>query len=237
MVNQTMPKQAMVNLKTKRGGRMGFPAHRPTMILLAFVIVAFGFGPFLQETARAQSSTLYYFTVKKGQLDPSNSGDTYLKELETTHGDPNDDRVVQPLSFELDIYGITSGSFGLGVGLEALGYTKTYFFPDGEVVHMGVKGMHFTLKTFLRYGAFLPFLGLGIGNYYVNLSQSSGLSIRESPEEVYNARVGFRYQPNRWGILLEYGVTHAELEVPGQQNKSTLELGGQYTNLGISWIF
>lgn len=208
-------------------------------IVMGGLLVGLALCLLVPGTSWGQASTLYFFSVKKGLLDPTSSGDTYLEQVETAegHGDPNDDRIAQPLSFELDIYGISSSGFGLGVGLETLGYTKAYFFSDGEIVHIRVKGVHFTFKTFLRFGTFLPFLGLGIGNYYANISQSNGLSIRESPEEVYNGRVGFLWQFGRMGFLLETGTTQARVIVPAQSGNAELELGGDYTNLGLSWMF
>ncbi|MEE8435109.1 MAG: hypothetical protein V3S64_10020, partial [bacterium] len=78
----------------------------------------------------------------------------------------------------------------------------------------------------------------GIGNYYINLGQSSGLSLRLSPKNVFNFRGGIFVLLNRhWGLVLEAGQTSAEVDVPTATGSKTLELGGSYANLGISFVF
>ncbi|HEX9843567.1 MAG TPA: hypothetical protein VGC20_12490, partial [bacterium] len=109
--------------------------------------------------------------------------------------------------------------------------------PDGFKSTMVVKGVLFTLKTFLRFESFMPFIGLGIGNYYLNYSESTTLSLRDSPDEVYNARAGFRLLFGRLGLLFEGGRTHARLDVPSTSGRNSLELGGTYSNVGLSWMF
>ena len=184
-----------------------------------------------------QAATLYFLTVKKGVSDPSGSGDTLFETLAKDHGPLQDEREVEPVSLELDIYGVSGGRFGLGIGTEVLQYDDFISLPSGERVGMRVKGVLFTLKTFLRLGAFFPFVGLGIGNYYANLDLPGGRSLRDSPDDVFNARAGLRVLLGRLGLLVEVGNTAAQLDVPSLSGPATLELGGTYTNVGLSWVF
>jgi hypothetical protein len=208
----------------------------PGLLLLGLLPLALALGA---GEAWGQTGTAYFLTVKKGSLDPSSSGDTFISEIETTqgHGALVGDRVSQPFSIQFDIYGVSASRVGLDIGLEVLGYNKSFVFADGERVYITVKGMHFTFNTLARLGAFMPFLGFGIGNYYVTLEQSSGLNLRTSPDEVYTAHAGFRVMAGRMGILLEVGITSALADIPGLSGDATLELGGTYTNLGLSWLF
>ncbi len=190
-----------------------------------------------------QAATLYFLTIKKGVSDPSASGDTLFETLAQDHGTLQDEREVEPVSLELDIYGVSGGRFGLGIGIEVLQYDDFISLPSGARVDLRVKGVLFTLKTFLRLGAFFPFVGLGIGNYYANLDLPSGpslpggLSLRDSPDDVFNARAGLRVLLGRLGLLVEVGNTAAQLDVPSLSGPATLELGGTYTNVGLSWVF
>lgn len=190
--------------------------------------------------ALGQSGNLYFFTIKGGQLDTSTSGDTFIEYLATTegHGALQTSRQEDTINFEQDIYAISASGMGLGVGLEILSYTKQHVFQDGETLSMVVKGVHFTLKTYLRLGRLFPFLGAGIGNYYINFEQSSGLSLRLSPKDVYNLRGGiFVLLSRHWGLVLEAGNTSAEVDIPTANGSKTLELGGSYANFGISYVF
>ena len=209
---------------------------RAGLLLLGLLSLALALGA--GETW-GQTGTAYFLSVKKGSLDSSTSGDTYISQIETTqgHGALVGDRVSQPFSIQADIYGVSASRVGLDISLEVLGYNKSFTFADGERVFITVKGMHFTFNTLARLGMFMPYIGFGIGNYYVNLEQSSGLNLRTSPEDVYNAHAGFRVMMGRMGILLEVGATSAMVDIPGLSGDATLELGGTYTNLGVSWLF
>lgn len=204
------------------------------LLLLASLVAGF------PAPALGQSGNLYIFSVKGGLLDTATTGDTFIDYLETTegHGALQTSRQEETINFEQDIYAISSSGMGLGVGLEILSYNKQHVFQDGETLDIVVKGVHFTFKTYLRLGRLLPYLGAGIGNYYVNLAQSSGLSLRLSPTDVYNFRGGFFFLLNRnWGFVLEAGQTSAQVDVPVSGGTQTFELGGSYANFGISYVF
>ena len=204
------------------------------MVLLIFLLAGF------PAAALGQSGNLYILSIKGGLLDTSTSGDTFIDYLETTegHGALQTSRQEDTINLEQDIYGISADGMGLGVGLEILSYKKQHVFQDGETLDMVVKGVHFTLKTYLRLGRLFPFLGAGIGNYYINLAQSSGLSLRLSPKDVFNFRGGiFLLLGRHWGLVLEAGQTSAEVDVPTPTGSESLELGGSYANFGISYVF
>ena len=46
-----------------------------------------------------------------------------------------------------------------------------------------------------------------------------------------------RRTAGRLGLLVEVGNTAAKLDVPSLSGPATLELGGTYTNVGLSWVF
>ena len=193
----------------------------------------------LPGTGWGQSSNLYFLTLKTGRLDPTVSGDDFFAQVETNqgHGPLQGDREVDPVSIELDIYAIGGDRFGLGVGLELLRYDREFTFQDGTRLNLVVKGVHFTLKTFFRLGSTIPFVGAGIGNYYANVDQTGGLSLRDSPDDVFNFRVGLFVLLGRVSVMVETGLTRAMLEIPGFSGPARLELGGAYTNVGISLVF
>jgi hypothetical protein len=201
--------------------------------LLAVLVLAAGTRP-----ARAQEGSLYFVTIKKGVTDASGSGESIFNDFAAA-GDPlKSNRQVKTRSIELDVYGISRGNAGLGIGLEVVEYDQAFYLQSGERVNLDAKGVLFSLKTFLRMGPFFPFVGLGLGNYYVNYAQAAAaISFRDSPDSAYNARAGVRILLGRLGLLLEAGNTHARLPVQTSVGRSTLELGGYYRNVGISWVF
>ncbi|HKI98314.1 MAG TPA: hypothetical protein VKB51_07570 [bacterium] len=207
-------------------------AALPCALLLATLL---GAAP---QPAAAQSSTLYFLTVKHGVADASGSGENLFQTLATVHGPVQGARGVQTGAIELDIYSVSQGNAGLGVGIEVLGYDHAWLMQDGLKVHMRAKGVLFTFKTFLRLGNVFPFFGAGLGNYYVNFDESpGGPSLRDSPDAVYNVRVGTRILFGRLGLLLEAGNTRAQLPILTDAGRATLEAGGNYANAGLSWVF
>ena len=197
-------------------------------------------GALAPQGASAQTGTLYFLTVKRGLADASGSGENAFQLLETAggHGPLQGPRAVETTALELDIYGVSRNSAGLGIGLEVLRYAHDFTMQDGYRVYLRTKGVLFTFKAFLRWGDVLPFVGAGLGNYYVNYDESAaGISFRDSPDSVYNARVGLRVLLGRLGLLLEAGNTRAQLPIVTGAGPATLELGGKYGNLGLSWGF
>lgn len=242
MVKAKQPEPARISMRGLKRRPPKAPPIIPPIILpvalLATLLITLLAG--FPAAALGQSGNLYFLSVKRGLLDTSTSGDTFIDYLETSegHGALLTGRQEDTIAFEQDIYAISGAGLGLGVGLEILSYKKQHVFQDGETLDIVVKGVHFTLKTYLRLGGLLPFLGAGIGNYYVNLNQSSGLSLRISPKNVYNLRAGLFFLASRsWGLVLEAGQTSAEVEIPTATGSETLELGGSYATLGLSYVF
>ena len=201
-------------------------------LLLAFLLLG-------ARPAAAQEGTLYFLTIKNGVSDASGSGESIFGNFaQSAHGPLQGDRKVSTRGVELDIYGVSRSSVGLGIGMEVLEYNKTFILQDGERVNLDAKGVLFSLKTFLRLGPVFPYIGVGLGNYYVNYSQAAAaISLRDSPASVYNARAGVRILFGRLGLLLEAGQTRAQLPVQTDVGRATLELGGTYRNVGLSWVF
>lgn len=210
-----------------------------TMVLLAALLAAAVLLARPVPALAQGGGTTYALTIKRGQLDPTVSEDTLFGQIETDqgHGPLQNGREVQPVSAELDIIAPGSDSFSIGVGFEILRYKKVFEFQDGTELTVDNRGLHFSFKTFWRLGAVMPYLGLGIGNYYAKIEQTNGFSVRDAPEEVFNYRAGFFLQFDGFGFLLEGGRTTGKLSFPGQSGPAEIELGGSYTNVGISFIF
>jgi hypothetical protein len=223
-------------VRTPRGaGRLIPPGILAALALLAALLAVPG-------AARAQNDTLYFLTVKKGMQTPT--GDTLFTNLERDHGPLLGNRTMAPEAIDLDIYGVSSGSAGLGLGVEVNRSEKTFSFRDPgqalppELATVRIQGVLFTLKAYLRWGIFLPFVGAGLGNYYVNYEQDvDAFAIRAAADQVYTARAGFRLLLGRLGLLLEVGNTTARVNLDTPSGPSTLELGGPFTFLGLSWVF
>ncbi len=212
-----------------------------TLALLAALALGAALAAGGPRPARAQADTLYFVTVKGGFQEPS--GDEQFDLLERDHGPLEGDRRVAPLGIELDMYSVRNRA-GLALGIEVHRWEETFRFRDPaavlppEDVNLWGQGVLFTFKTFLRAGSFFPFVGAGLGNYYVKYRElSSGRFIQESVE--HTARAGFRFLLGRLGLLAEPGVTHApvELETVAGEPPATLELGGRYASAGLSWTF
>ncbi|HUJ74528.1 MAG TPA: hypothetical protein VL359_06695, partial [bacterium] len=83
-----------------------------------------------------------------------------------------------------------------------------------------------------------PFIGIGSGNYYVKyVQQQAGVSFLDSASGVFSYRGGFRLLMGRLGLLVETGQTLATLHLDAEGTPATLELGGYFTNVGLSWLF
>ncbi len=207
-----------------------------TPLLLAVLLAVLLLGA---RPAAAQDGTLYFVTIKKGVSDASRSGETIFSNFaQSAHGPLQGEHKLNTRGVELDIYSVSRSSAGLGIGMEVVEYNQSFYLQDGEKVTLDAKGVLFSLKTFLRLGPVFPFVGVGLGNYYVNYSQAAAaISFRDSPDSVYNARVGVRILLGRLGLLLEAGDTRAKLPIQTDVGRATLELGGSYQNVGLSWVF
>lgn len=190
------------------------------------------------------AETLYFLTLKRAQMSAEGAGDNLLERLAEEHGDVRDDRAVTTSGVELGIYAAASSRFGIGVSLETHEYTKEYDFSDDtgvlppERLRLEARSLLYTLNGFLRFGRFLPYVGLGTGNYYVKYRErSAGISFIDTAPQVWTVRAGFRMLFGRLGLLAEAGQIRAPLTIRSRSEKSTLELGGDYTALGISWSF
>ena len=142
------------------------------------------------------------------------------------------------------IYTAASSRYGIGVSLEVHDYAKTYDFSDDsgslppEQVQLEGRSLLYTLNGFLRFGRFLPYVGLGTGNYYVKYHErNAGISFLDTAPQVWTVRAGFRMLFGRLGLLAEAGQIRAPLTIRSRSEKASLELGGDYTALGICWSF
>lgn len=197
----------------------------------------------LPERARAQEATLVFLTVKTGEQQAG--GGTLFDTLAANHGPLQENRTVIRRGAELDIYAVTRRKYGLAVGLELMDYDKTFTFsnPAGglppEYLRLQARSFLYTLKGFLRFGDFLPFVGVGSGSYYVSYSeQASRLSFVDSATNVFSYRAGFRWLlVGRLGLLVEAGEISAPIRVFSNGKSSTLDLGGSFYNAGLSYVW
>lgn len=190
------------------------------------------------------AETLYFLTLKRAQMSAEGAGDNLLERLAEEHGEVQDDRAVTTSGVELGIYTAASSRFGIGVSLEVQDYAKTYDFADDsgtlppEQMQLEARSLLYTLNGFLRFGRFLPYVGLGTGNYYVKYRErEAGISFIDTAPQVWTVRAGFRMLFGRLGLLAEAGQIRAPLTIRNRSEKSILELGGDYTAFGISWSF
>ena len=190
------------------------------------------------------AETLYFLTLKRARMSAEGAGDNLLERLAEEHGEVQDDREVATSGVELGIYAAASSRYGIGVSLEVHDYAKEYDFSDNggglppEQIRLETRALLYTLNGFLRFGRFLPYVGLGTGNYYVKYRErAAGVSFIDTAPQVWTVRAGFRMLFGRLGLLAEAGQIRAPLTIRSRSEQSTLELGGDYTALGISWSF
>jgi hypothetical protein len=193
--------------------------------------------------AQAQERALVFLTVKQGAQQAG--GGSLFDTIAANHGALQDDRTVTRRGIELDIYAVTQHKYGLAVGLEVMDYDKTFHFADpngvlpAERIRIDARSFLYTLKGFLRYGDFLPFIGIGTGTYYVSYNEEvSGLSFLDSANNVLAYRAGFRWlMAGRLGLLVEVGEISAPIRVNSNNTTSTLELGGSFWSAGLSYVW
>lgn len=210
-------------------------------MLLAVLLGTAVFG-FATESAAAQEATLYFLTVKQGQ---EQVGGNLFNTLAANHGPLQGDKTVTQTGFSFDIYAVTRKKYGLAISLELMDYDKTFPFKDPtgtlppEQVRLQGRSVLYSLEGFLRFGDFLPFIGIGTGTYYVSYNeQVSKLSFIDTATNVFTSRIGFRWLlVGRWGILAEVGQTSAPIQVVSNNKTSTLDLGGPFWNGGISYVW
>ena len=213
--------------------------RKPVQCLLAGLLLTATILLAAPAGAQAQFGTTYFLTYKTGLQDPSITGDTLFKDLENEHGPAKGDRMLAPWALEIDVYALDSGAFASGLGVEVVRGVETYHFQDGTRVHQVIKGVNYFLKTFWRLGLLQPYMGLGVGNYYLNYQESgtNAIALRDSPHNVFSTRLGTRFLGGRWGTIVEYGRTTAMLQVNRVTGSSRVELGGEYLFLGgfLAW--
>ena len=217
----------------RRGARwLGFP--------LALLLLGIGLQA---RPAAGQEATLMFLTLKEGEQ--AAGGGTLLGTLSAAHGPALENRTAIRRGVELDIYAVTRSKFGLAVGLEVMDYLKTFSFSDPsgalppERLRLDARSFLYTLKGFLRFGDFLPFIGIGSGTYYVSYNEElSQLSFLDSSIGVLAYRVGFRWLlVGRLGLLVEAGEISAPIQVFSNNAMSTLDLGGSFFNAGLSYVW
>lgn len=213
------------------------------MALAATLLAALLASALLPGAARAQEATLFFLTAKTGEQQAG--GGSLFETLAASHGPLQDNRTVIRRGMELDIYAVTRHKFGLAVGLEVMDYEKTFAFSDPaggltpERLKLDGRSFLYTLKGFLRFGDFLPFIGLGTGSYYVSYNEEvSQLSFLDSATGVLAYRAGFRWlMSRRLGLLAEAGEISAPIKVLSNGTVSTLDLGGSFFNAGLSYAW
>ena len=213
--------------------------HRTGLRTVAAVVLAAALWLLIGAApAAAQTGTLYFLTLKRGTTDATGSGENLFQVLEPTRGKLTGERAVETSGAELDIYGLSGARGRMGLGVEITRYQKDFNLSGGEIVRLRTLGVLFTLTSFYRIGIFNPFIGAGIGNYYVNYNQVQGaISVRDSPDTVYTGRIGMRVMLGRLGVVWETGSTKAEQSIPTDAGTGVLELGGAFTNLGLTVMF
>jgi len=193
-------------------------------------------------TADAQEATIYFLTAKAGQQDV---GGSLFKTLAANHGPLRDAKTVTREGFDFDIYAVTRHHYGLAIGIDLMDYDQTFHFQGlsgvqtPEQLRLQARSILYTLMGFLRFGDFLPFIGLGTGTYYVHYNEKvSGLSFADAAADVFAYRAGFRWlMVGRWGLLVEVGQIDAPLRVLSNNVSSTLDLGGGFYNVGLSYVW
>lgn len=218
---------------------------RRTHLLLLFTATLAVAGLIIASPGKGNAAeTFYFLTLKAGEMTAENSGDTLFDRLEEESGELQGDRKVSTLGIEFDLYTAPSPIFAIGLGLETHEYSKSFSFVDfsgalpSERISIEGRTLLYTLKAYLRFGAFLPFVGVGSGNYYVKYKEKiGGASFIDAAPEVWTARVGLRMLVGRLGLLLEYGQIRAPLKIRSRSDGATLELGGTYTAVGLSVSF
>ena len=215
------------------------PDWLAALLRVAALVVA---AAALAGAAQAQESTVFFLTAKAGQQDV---GGNLFRTLAANHGPLQENQTVSRRGFELDIYAVTRHKYGLAVGMEVMEFDKTFTFfdPSGalpqEHLRLNGRSVLYTLKAFLRFGDVLPFIGLGTGSYYLSYDEHvSRLSFLDVSTPVYSARAGLRWLvAGRWGVLAEVGQISAPIRVTTNNTKATLELGGSFWNLGLSYAW
>jgi len=207
----------------------------PVLILLVMLWVV------IPQQADAQGA-LYFLSLRKGIQTAS--GDGAFDQWEQNHGELQNGRQVNTNGVEMDVFSISESGFGLGLGVEVHQYEKTFNFEDSsgvlppEQVYIAGHGVIFSLKTYFRLGEFLPYLGAGLGNYYIKFrEQQSNLNSSQSIDEVYAFKAGARYTIGKFGMLIETGSISALTNITLKDGKTTIQAGGTYNLFGLSYLF
>jgi hypothetical protein len=192
--------------------------------------------------AHAQEATVFFLTAKTGQQEV---GGSLFKTLANNHGPLQENHTVNRAGFELDVYAVTRKKFGLAVGMEVMQFDKTFTFFDKsgvlptERLRLDGRSFLYTLKGYLRFGNVLPFFGVGTGSYYVSYDEKvSKLSFLDVSTPVLAYRAGLRWLvAGHWALLAEGGEIIAPIHVTTGNQGATLELGGSFWNLGVSYAW
>jgi hypothetical protein len=192
--------------------------------------------------ARAQEATLFFLSAKTGE---QSVGGNLFGTLAANHGPLQENKTVIREGVGLDIYAITRNHYGLAIGLELMDFDKTFTFQDPtgaktpERLVLDARSFIYSLKGYLRWGDFLPFIGVGSGTYYVSYNEKvSRLSFLDTATNVFAYRIGFQWLlAGRWGLVGEYGQIEAPIRVISNNTTSTLDLGGEFWNVGISYAY
>ena len=212
--------------------------------VLAALALLLAAGALLGPAPAHAGSTYYFVTLKSGVMTGEGSSDTLFRLKAAENGPRRESREVTIQGLELDFYTASTDLFGMGLALETHQYAKSYTFSDAsgslptDRVNIEGRTLLYTLRAYLRLGLFLPFVGLGSGNYYVKYAEAlNSVSFIDSAPQVWTTRYGFRMLIGRFGLLAEQGQIMAPLAVRSRADRPTLELGGRYTAFGLSYAF
>jgi len=196
------------------------------------------------QQAWAVRQNFFFINLKVGTQDTGATGDTIIEALENdpTFGGPvqNPNREVVQRAVEFDFFVVPGDVLGLGLGIESGEYQSRYDFgdPTSETLKLQARSLLYLFKLFLRLGFVMPYVAVGSGNYYVRYEETNGRrAFRDSAPYVFTQRAGLRLLLGRFALLYETGRTDAPLTIEARPDAPRLELGGTFTNVGVSWAF
>ena len=200
------------------------------------------------STGWCVEQTVVYFAVQYGQQDTGSAAPlvgesgSYLKTLESKHGELKENRQVSPKVLSFDFYK-TTGAVASGFGLEVHRYEKKYSFEnDSSMVNISAVGLLYGLNFYYRGDFWFPFIGLGTGNYSAKVKEelttgsttTYGTVFGQVDKPIYY-KFGVRIPINGLGIIITQQYISANFQV-ATENKP-LALGGTATFIGLYYGF
>lgn len=198
----------------------------------------------------AVKQTFYFVSMNTGYQNtgthiPGFSGeDTYLQDIELTHGNLRDHREVTPIGLSFNFYAVL-GKFGNGMSVEVSRYHKHYSFKDGSSVTLDAQALMYSFSIIYRADWWYPYIGLGTGNFNVKIveklkaTETSPIATKASFQDAapYSMfyDVGSRFPLGDWGLLVSWRGFDAKIKVDTTAKR--LQLGGLAVLGGIYYGF